>query len=1216
MEKSSGSIMAALLLGTGWFFHAPPGHRPASPHPEIQAASKSGTPPAPTAGDDTDSDGPWKASCQYWAALRPVKASTDSIGKKSSDCTGPGGWGVPDNIKSLLDHGLQVHAVIATVPDPVHSHLAPEFDRTLDAIIGAASDNGFLASYSWLPWKTKTGEDATEKPTGIELDEPGLLIFNRRSTSAGTAPTLYMFLVAEMPGDGVNAGQLKKALTYELQLRSALGNGFATDPEGKLRVIGPQYSGSAMSLIQTINTVLESFGGNEQAGRAPPQELSMVGATETEQACRILNQYPLQQSEPCVPHGKRQYISFASSAAIEGLRKVVEQSGYDAARTLELREDGTFYGASFGQAPGKPPQMRTVSFPRDISLLRNSHQEEQSGSGSGETATPTPYLRLTTRDQGSQDTLPEFSTDVTPLSQEAQLMSISHGMTQLHADFAYIAASNPMDTLFLAKSLHRSNPDTRLVMEPDLLLQREGDDAAYIGSLSVTPYPLVWAARSAEAPEQLRTFATGAMEAYYNAASFTLGSMTSAYGTDHGDGHPPILYGYNRASRASGSPEGRVQPPLWLTAVGTDGYYPIAMLTIDSKLPPEPQKKYAQARTVYPSHVWQAVCVLIALGCILHIVALFSASYASPQTCDLDIDQNCMRHRRALYGQVGGAVLFLMSAVTAIPAAVFLHYGRVLRLDYVDVGLGVFVLLLGIAAWVVAIWKTVGAVQWDRRAPATLFNLSEKRLCAVLYWGAIAAMLVLAALWFVLCKQSSARSLGAFFSYRCLHPLSGVSPITPALLLLWSWFFWALLHARRLRLTPRSRPRLPDKDELQKMPCANYNTTMPDLFVSDDRIRSGLLEDTTCLMISRRVLQRILPKQHAIWLDRLLMLIIAALTAIWIGFSPVRSLEHLGLRLGPTALYELFIGLLLVPLLVIVMCAASRLFLVAASLRNQLLERLERMPLRHAFTRLQGFHWVSMLRESGQLERWRDMARSTEGIRQILNDPGLPAACRAGDLHKQKDALEAEVRLLEDHVKALHDGMPPPDPARKACQYVEEIEKKYAACAETILCYILLPHWSRRRHDLMQSLLEPPRPAGEPNVVLLAEEFLAMRYVALIRGILAQMRYLLTFITAALVLIMLALNSYPFQPKQEIDWFVTGFFLAFSAGIVLVLAQMHRNPLLSRITDKAAHELGADFYLRVAMFGAVPLITWLATQYPSIGSTLYGLLKPGLDVMK
>jgi hypothetical protein len=58
---------------------------------------------------------------------------------------------------------------------------------------------------------------------------------------------------------------------------------------------------------------------------------------------------------------------------------------------------------------------------------------------------------------------------------------------------------------------------------------------------------------------------------------------------------------------------------------------------------------------------------------------------------------------------------------------------------------------------------------------------------------------------------------------------------------------------------------------------------------------------------------------------------------------------------------------------------------------------------------------------------------------------------------------------------------------------------------------------------------------------------------------------------------------------------------------------MHRNPLLSRITDKAEHELGLDLYLRVATFGAVPLLTWPATQYPSIESMIYRVLMPALD---
>jgi hypothetical protein len=61
----------------------------------------------------------------------------------TSDCSATE-WGLPDNIGQLQQRGLQAHAVIATVPDPVHSHLAPEFDRAMDALVGAASDNRYL----------------------------------------------------------------------------------------------------------------------------------------------------------------------------------------------------------------------------------------------------------------------------------------------------------------------------------------------------------------------------------------------------------------------------------------------------------------------------------------------------------------------------------------------------------------------------------------------------------------------------------------------------------------------------------------------------------------------------------------------------------------------------------------------------------------------------------------------------------------------------------------------------------------------------------------------------------------------------------------------------------------------------------------------------------------------------------------------------------------
>ncbi|MCU1314460.1 MAG: hypothetical protein JWM54_2217, partial [Acidobacteriaceae bacterium] len=799
MEKRSGSITAALLVGAGLMLHgfAGPGPSGASKHAEMGSSSR----------ENAEREGPWKASCQYWEALRQNRPKTSATPASDSQVDGsnpPGSecsateWGLPDNIGQLRQHGLQAHAVIATVPDPVHSHLAPEFDRAMDALVGAASDNRYLRSYAWLPWKAlKEDASAATDSDDHASEEPGLLVFDQRSTSGETPIVLYMFLVAEMPGDGLNAGQLKKALTYELELRSALGAEFATDHAGKLRVIGPQYSGSAMSLIETVNGVLTEAWNDPslkpRPGLAP--KVMMAGSTETDQAYRILNRCPSAPGTGCEPGTKDVwYFSFASGNAVRGLLALLDENGYDRMRSVVLREDGTFFGAVSGAVSAKVERVQSIAFPRDISLLRNS-QKESAGGGAFDAGAPSPYLHLTTHDEGSQDTLPDLSKDVTPLSQEAQLMSISHMLTQLHADFAYITASNPMDTLFLAKSLHRSNPDTRLVVEPDLLLQREGDDQPYIGSLSVTPYPLVWLARSAELPGRLRAFASGQMEALYNAASFTVGEMATEA---PGPPHLPILYGYRGESSTDGTPSTSTAPKLWLATAGNDGYYPIAMLNTASGLPAEPQAKAETAITIHPSHVWQALCVLVGLACLLHIVALCSASYASPQTCDLDIRENCMQHRRALYGQVGGAALFLLSVALALPAGPFVGRHAVARLDQTNLVFALVILLLAISEWVVAIAKTFRAVRWESDDTSSLFQQSEIRVCAVLYWGSILATLGLAAMWLMLCVRSGGgQRLGAFFSYRCLHPLSGVSPLAPAVLLLWGWFFWALLHAKR-----------------------------------------------------------------------------------------------------------------------------------------------------------------------------------------------------------------------------------------------------------------------------------------------------------------------------------------------------------------------------------------------------------------------------------
>jgi hypothetical protein len=54
----------------------------------------------------------------------------------------------------------------------------------------------------------------------------------------------------------------------------------------------------------------------------------------------------------------------------------------------------------------------------------------------------------------------------------------------------------------------------------------------------------------------------------------------------------------------------------------------------------------------------------------------------------------------------------------------------------------------------------------------------------------------------------------------------------------------------------------------------------------------------------------------------------------------------------------------------------------------------------------------------------------------------------------------------------------------------------------------------------------------------------------------------------------------------------------------------------SRITGTQVNELGSDFYIRLATFEAVTVLTWLASQFPTIGSGISRLLQSGPQVAK
>lgn len=212
-------------------------------------------------------DGPWLASCRYWApsrnqatdqasnptphsarvqiALQPDKTDIDVKAIPDDEEGDPEcgsdlyeRWGIPND---GLPGGVapQIATVIAIVPDPIHTHLSLGFDRTVQVLLQAAADNGYLSSYYWLPWRAdqnsgKASETSLDKVPGRPSNrgrQPGLIILKHNSDPRGdVSPSssfyavTYVFLVAETPTEGIDGYEFQSAISYKRQIDKMLAH--------------------------------------------------------------------------------------------------------------------------------------------------------------------------------------------------------------------------------------------------------------------------------------------------------------------------------------------------------------------------------------------------------------------------------------------------------------------------------------------------------------------------------------------------------------------------------------------------------------------------------------------------------------------------------------------------------------------------------------------------------------------------------------------------------------------------------------------------------------------------------------------------------------------------------------------------------------------------------------------------------------------------------
>jgi hypothetical protein len=131
-----------------------------------------------------------------------------------------------------------------------------------------------------------------------------------------------------------------------------------------------------------------------------------------------------------------------------------------------------------------------------------------------------------------------------------------------------------------------------------------------------------------------------------------------------------------------------------------------------------------------------------------------------------------------------------------------------------------------------------------------------------------------------------------------------------------------------------------------------------------------------------------------------------------------------------------------------------------------------------------------------------------------------------------------------------------------------------------------------------------------------ASELFTLRYIIFIQATCRQIENLLVFLPVGFVLTLISLNSYPFQSGHVLGWFMASLLVALGIAVVFILAGSERDEVLSLLNGTKPGKLGKDFYMNLLSYGALPVLTVLAAQFPTVGSFLFSWVQPVLQALR
>ena len=219
-----------------------------------------------------------------------------------------------------------------------------------------------------------------------------------------------------------------------------------------------------------------------------------------------------------------------------------------------------------------------------------------------------------------------------------------------------------------------------------------------------------------------------------------------------------------------------------------------------------------------------------------------------------------------------------------------------------------------------------------------------------------------------------------------------------------------------------------------------------------------------------------------------------------------------------------------------------------------------------------------------------------DGSQLTGDNPPLATETGPGTISSEDTAAAKPSTSSKDQKKRLHDS-----------------RDAMTAIIQELVTFLLPEYWKRGFSNSLEKV-EQIDPADRRFV--LAEDLVALRFYAYIRYVVSELRNLLFFMVIAFCLLFVALHTYAFRADRAIDWSFIALIAVLGGGVVLVLAQMERDALLSRLNDTKPGKLGVGFYLNLVKYGIVPVVTVLGSQVPGISNLLLRWVQPALQAFR